>query len=309
MEPNQNHSDGPSPGVRSLDTIDVADLARLIWRGKWWVGASVVAFGALFWGIALNMTPVYRASAVLAAATPDRGVGAGLTSAMGSLGGLAALAGLNVSSGATPADESLAVLRSREFTERFIADRKLLPRLFPQRWDHVNGRWAVPPNRQPTLGQGFRYFDESVRSVLRDKKTGLIDLQIDWTNRDEAADWANDLVRRLNAEMRSRAVAKSDAALVFLRRELEQTPYLESKDAINRLVEVQINQRMIASVTEEFAFALIDRAVAPEEGEIVRPNRPIMVAVGLLLGFSLGVAGVLISYMRTRTTRGLSSAR
>lgn len=282
---------GASPSERDI-AVGPGDLVRMLWSGKWWIIASCVFGACALAAVAYAMTPTYRAATLLVASAPDRGVGSGLSSAFSSLGGLASLAGLNVGQDASAADEALAVLRSRQFTEKFIGDKNLLPKLFSERWDQVAGRWTAPPDRRPTLGQGFRYFDTYVRTVLRDKRTGLVTLQIDWKDRVDAADWANDLVHRLNAEMRGRAIAKADASLGYLRHELEATTFLESKEAINRLVEGQINRRMIASVTEEFAFGVVDRAVPPDQGDTVRPNKPAMIVIGLLLGLSLGVGGV-----------------
>ena len=61
---------------------------------------------------------------------------------LGQFGGLASLAGVNLGGGANNDTEvSLAVLRSREFTEAFIRDRNLLPLIFEECWDADANRW------------------------------------------------------------------------------------------------------------------------------------------------------------------------
>jgi uncharacterized protein involved in exopolysaccharide biosynthesis len=50
---------------------------------------------------------------------------------------------------------------------------------------------------------------------------------------------------------------------------------------------------MLASVTPEFAFRVIDPAVAPDKNEIHFPNKFLMVVSGPIVGFIFGVLCVL----------------
>ena len=67
---------------------------------------------------------------------------------------------------------------------------------------------------------------------------------------------------------------------------------METRSAINRLIETQINRRMMANVTEQFAFRVVDRAVPADLSDRVRPRRTVMVLVGGSLGGL--IAGVLV---------------
>ena len=108
------------------------------------------------------------------------------------------------------------------------------------------------------------------------------------------------MVARLNADMRRRAIERADASLGFLTKEYESTTVLEARSAINRLMEAQINQRMLANVTSDFAFRVVDRAQVPDRGDKVRPRKLLMLLAGGFLGFLLGVVGVLV-FRRTET--------
>lgn len=123
------------------EAIDLRDLVAKLWARRWWIVASVVIFTALFVTAALIMTPVYRATTVMISTSSERSnLSGSLTSALGSVGGLASLAGINLPAGDGSTQEALAVLRSREFTERFIADLNLMPRPFARRRDAANGK-------------------------------------------------------------------------------------------------------------------------------------------------------------------------
>jgi uncharacterized protein involved in exopolysaccharide biosynthesis len=275
------------------EVIDLRASIMALWSRRWWIVISVVICMAVFAAIAFLMTPTYRASAVLVPAQSARqGLGGLLGGSLGSLGDLASLAGVNLGSSGGETEESLAVLKSREFTESFIRDRHLMSELFPGKWDGQNQRWkaGVEP---PTLAQAYKYFNSSIRSVLQDRKTGLITLQIDWRDRIEAADWANDLVQRLNAEMRKRAIANADASVGYLEAELNKTTVVATREAIGRLMEAQIKQRMLANVTQEYVFRVADRAMAADKNDPLKPKKLMLLAAGIVLGAALGIAVVL----------------
>jgi uncharacterized protein involved in exopolysaccharide biosynthesis len=208
-------------------------------------------------------------------------------------GGLASLAGLNVGSSDPETQEALGVLRSREFGERFITDEDLLPQLYAARWDSAAHAWK-PGMRVPTINKAFNYFNKSVRTVTQDSKTGLITLQIEWRDRNAAADWANKLLTRLNGAMRSRAIVNADASIAFLERELQTTSVVETREAINRLIETQEKQRMLANVTEQYAFRVVDPAIAPDADDPSKPPKFLMEVAGPIVGLFLSVAVVLM---------------
>lgn len=280
--------------------VDLSIALRCIWSRRWWVAGTTVLFSALFATAALVMTPIYSATTVLISANSDRGGLGALGSALGQLGGLASLAGLDLSSGAAETEEALAVLRSREFTEGFIEDFDLMPELFADQWDEVAKRWKGRPEKWPTLAQAYRYFDENVRTITRVPQTGLVELEIRWRDPEKAALWANELVSRLNRVMRARAIDSTNAAIGFLQKELESTSTVETRSAIGRLLESQINQRMFANVTQEYAFRVADRALPPDPRDVVRPDKPLLFALGPLIGLT---AGALLAMLLGRPRR------
>jgi len=276
------------------DSIELRVILARLWRRRLWIVASVFVCGALLLTAAYFMTPIYRATTVFVPASAGRsGVGGLLGGAFGSLGDLASLAGVNLgAAGGTETEEALAVLRSRQFTEAFIHDENLMPVLFAKKWDAQRQAWKsdVPP---PTPAEAYKYFNDRVRSIAQDKKTGLITMQIDWRDRLEATRWANELIVRLNAEMRARAIAKADASVGYLEEELNKTTVVGTRDAISRLMEAQIRQRMIANVTREYAFRVVDAAIAPDNKDVLKPKKAMFLLGGLGLGLLLAVIVVL----------------
>ena len=85
-----------------------------------------------------------------------------MSSALGSVSGFAALAGLGLGGNDYATEEAIAVLKSESLTEAFIQDNNLLPELFPKSWDPAPGvgyrakrfrRWAQASARSTRFGR------------------------------------------------------------------------------------------------------------------------------------------------------------
>lgn len=278
----------PPGELRGEETVDLrASLARL-WVRRRWIAASIVLCGATFAAVAFLVRPVYQAASVLVSVNSERSLG-GATQALGQLGGLTSLIGVNVGVGDEKTTEALAVLRSRQFTQTFIDEEGLMARLFARDWDAARSAWKEGLRHRPTPAMAYKYFDRKIRVVAQDKKTGLVTLTVYWRDRTEAANWTNEMVRRLNAEMRARAIAQASDNIAYLEKELLVTTVVETRQAINRLIDAQVKQRMMANVSQEYAFRVIDKAIAPDIDDPVWPNRPLLLVLGPVVGLLTGV--------------------
>jgi uncharacterized protein involved in exopolysaccharide biosynthesis len=271
------------------DDMDLRAIVGRLLAGKWWIIGSVVLFTVGFYIAAHVLTPIYRGTTILIPAKAEHG----LDASGGGIGGVASLVGIDIGGSDSDKQEALAVLKSRHFTEKFINDLNLMPVLYAKSWDAQTGKWKGDEKHQPTAAKACRYFDKNIRTVVTDKKTGLITLTVDWTDRFAAAAWANELVDRLNLEMRHRALARADAEVAYLEKEFESTTTVATREAIGHLIESQIKQRMLATVTPEFSFRVIDRAVTSDKDDPHFPNKFLMVIAGPLVGFIFGAMCVL----------------
>lgn len=281
--------------------IDVRELVARLWQGRWWLVGSIFLCALVMTVMAFVRMPMYRATTIVVPAGADGDMlGGGMGSSLGQLGGLASLVGINIGRGASGVEEALAILKSRQFTESFIERHHMLPILFEKSWNSQENEWRsgiVPP----TLTAGYVYFDSAVRSVVQDKKTGLVTLTITWKDRAQASTWANNLVEEFNGEMRARAIDKSNASLAYLEKELEGTTVVATREAINRLIEAEVKQRMLANVAKEYSFRVVENALLPDPvADRAGPGKRVLIAAGALGGFVLGVTIIL---MRGRPSR------
>ncbi len=268
-------------------TLDA--LLRRFWPKRWWLMACGVAGLAVGAGVGFLTTPAYRAQVLLAPVQSERATGA-LGAVTSQFGDLASLTGLSLPNASNNRAVHLAQMTSRRFTQTFLATHNLLPLLYPKRWDQLHARWRSEEGfRAPTSDEAFTYFDRRIRKIRDDRKTGLVTLSIEWRDRQQAADWANQMVADINEEIRQREINQSQLALEYLNRELTKSPPVGLREALVRLMETHVKSIMMANARRDFAFQVIDPAVVPDEDRYVWPNWLILVPGGLLVGVFLGV--------------------
>ena len=270
------------------DELRLDDLWRTLWGGRWRIAALALGTAVLAVVASFLITPTYR-STVLAAPTAESST-SGLASLASQFAGVAALAGVNVS-GSTRTAEAIATLRSRAFTETFIRERNLMPILFADAWDAGAGRWR-DETEVPTAWDAFQAFD-GLRSVEEDLQTGLISVQVEWSDPALAAQWANGLVADVNRILRTRAISESRQNLEYLRSELEKNSQVPLQSTIFGLIEAELRNAMLSNVKQEYAFRVIDPAVVAQKRNW--PNRALFAALGLFIG---GVIGTFAAFLR-----------
>lgn len=273
--------------------VDLFALVSVIVRRRYVVLSTLFIVTAIAVLMAFLMTPIYQSQVLLAPVRDDQAQ-QGLAAMAGQLGGLLPLAGLSGSTGNETKDQALAILRSRSFTEGFIEENNLLPILFSDRWDAEASDWQVKEaNQIPTPYDGFRLFDEQVRTIREDSTTGLVTVGIEWQDRMLARDWARDLVDRLNNSMREQAIRESQLKIEYLEKEVQSTSVLNLQQVVYSLMEQEISTIMAAHVNEQFVFKILDPAAVADQDDFVRPKRVLIIVAGFMFGFVLGLIAAL----------------
>ena len=282
----------PSPDANGSGdgAIDLRAIWQIIWGSKALISICVFVFVAAAATYSLLAKQWFTAEVLLTPAQNSslRSALAGLPS---QLGALASLAGVNVGDGKTA--EPLAVLKSRELTSSFIEDHKLLTVLFADDWDANTQKWKIRNQKNwPDLRDAVKYFDKEIRAVNEDTRTGLVTLSIQWTDPASAAEWANELVDRVNARMRDRALEDANRNLEYLRSELEKTQVLALQQSIGSLIQSELQKLMLAKGNNEFSYRIIDHARPPKRRS--SPKRTLIVILAFLAGVALSVVYVLM---------------
>lgn len=281
----------------SRDELGLEDLIRFVWRQKWIVIGTtfVVTLAAVI--LALTSTPIYRSRAVLAPV----GDSGGVSSFASQFSTLAAFAGFNLAGGGIK-EEALGILRSHALLVRFIEENDILPILYSETWDANTKTWRLEREEdRPTVWRAAVRFDEKIRTVSQDPVSGLVTLQIEWTDPELAAEWARKLTDLTNLIVQKRSIEEARRSIQFLELELAKTDVVQVQQAIHNVIEGQTKALALAAARKDFAFRVVDPPAVPEKP--VRPRKRMMVAVGVILG---GMLGVLLAMLRVLVRRAFS---
>jgi len=279
-----NQAEADITVVRGSGDVSLLDYLLALWSSKGIIVTAALLGSIAGFGGSFLITPAYQATTVLLPISQDAGSSA-VAGLVSRLGGLASLAGL-AAGGGTGRDEAIAYLRSRQLVTDFIVEKNLLPVLFHEDWDAGKEAWREAGEEDvPTVGDGYKLFDEHVRGLSEDRRTGIVKFSITWHDRAQAAAWANELVRRANGSLRSRTLEESTRTINYLKEEAERTDAIEVRQAIYRLIEEQVKAAAVASAREQFSFKVIDPAAVPELRERVRPRRVLLAATGFVVAF------------------------
>ena len=297
------------------DEIDLAELFRALWAGRWWIITSGLICTLVAVGIALWLPNIYHAEAKLAPSAEQQG--GGLSALAGQFGGLASLAGISLGGGGSDkVGLAIEVAKSRQFVTAFIRRHQLEVPLMavttmdkqtgelvidPALYDVNSSKWVrevkPPKSVEPTDWELYKVFSD-LFAIDQDKKTGMVTVGIDYFSPVVAKQWVDWLVADLNATMKQRDQTDTERNIAYLKEQLEKTSVADMQTVFYKLIEEQTKTLMLAEVNPEYVFKTLDPAVVPEEK--AKPKRALMVVLGGILGGMLGIMLVLARHAMRR---------
>ncbi|WP_229607874.1 Wzz/FepE/Etk N-terminal domain-containing protein [Vibrio parahaemolyticus] len=289
--------------------INFRELFWALWKGKLVIIATTIVFTVASVIYALSLPNIYKADALLAPS--ESSSGGGLSKMAGQLGGLAALAGVNLGGGESSQTElAVQVMKSRQFIDLFIEKHNLLvPLMATEGWelstnelvvdnkvyDSENGEWLRKPQglrgAKPSKQEAYELFSRELFNVSLNKETGLYTVSISHYSPYVAQQWVTWLIEDINKVMRERTISETSQNLAYLDTQLQKTAVTDMQSTFYKLIEEQTKSLMLAEVQEEFVFKVVDPAVVPEVKS--GPKRALICVVGFLLGLLIGSLAVI----------------
>ncbi|MCT8126393.1 LPS O-antigen length regulator [Alishewanella sp. BS5-314] len=302
----------PVPQVAD-DEIDLRELFSALWQGKWIIIVTTFLFSVASVFYALSLPDIYKSEVTLAPVSEDSGL-----KIPGQLGGLAALAGVNLGGmgGGDKTGLALEILKSRDFIGRFIEQNDLyLPIMAAEGWNRADNKllwdrkvfdeqtqlWVrkvkSPFQPKPSTLETVEEF-KKLFSVSQDKTSGMVKLSVEHFSPYLAKSWADSLVKAINEEMRTRELTEAERSIAYLNQQIAQTNLADVRTMLFSLIEEQTKTLMLANVRDEYVFKTVDPAVVAEKK--VKPARAIIVFLISLMGVTLSSLVVLIRYFKRK---------
>ena len=295
--------------TNSENDVDLGKLLKEIWGQKLRVTVLTAVFATVSIVYSILLPNEYRASVLLAPAQSD---GGGLSGALGQLGGLASLAGVNVGSGDYGESQiAQQIMQSWGFIDGFINQYDLAVEVFAAEgwretsdellideaiYDVSSKTWLIEDGevlRAPTSWELFEVFSDML-IVLEDKKTGLVSVSIEYYSPLLAKQWLDMYLIAINEHMQRRQVKKVSRNIEYLEDQIAKTSIAEMQGVFYTIIEEQIKSKMLAEASPNYAFAVVNPSMVPEEKS--QPKRALICVLGTLLGGILSVLWVLVRY-------------
>ena len=293
------------------DEIDLRELFAVLRVGKNKILAITAVFALVSVIYALSVPNQYKATALLAPAQSESG---GLSGALGELGGLASLAGVNLNmGGGGDAQIAIEIMQSWSFVETFIANNDLSVEVFAaDGWSRSSNQlqindalydvssktWLVKNNitgekGSPSSWALFQKFAEKL-SVDEDKKAGLVSVSVEYYSPQIAKDWLDLYVKAINEHMQTRQIDKVTNNINYLQAQIQKTNIAEMQEVFYTIIEEQIKNKMLAEASPDYAFLAVSPSMVPEKKS--KPKRALICILGTLLGGMLSALWVLVMH-------------
>jgi uncharacterized protein involved in exopolysaccharide biosynthesis len=293
------------------DLIDLKELFMVLWNGKLFITLITGFAAACAVLYALWLPNIYESKALLAP-NDESGAG-GLAGLARQYGGLASLAGINIGGGGGGASKSMMAqqkIQSLDFFTRHLYERVVVDLMAVDQWEAASGAlvynsdvfdiknrtWlreaSYPRQAKPSAQEAHKAFLK-VLSLSEDQKTRLVTIAIQHQSPVVAQAWVTLIIEAVTEELRGSDVEEAQGSIAFLEQQRTETSLVSLDEVFAQLIEEQTKTIMLANVSKDYVFNVIDPAVVPEVKS--EPKRALICILGTLLG---GMLGVLLALVR-----------
>ncbi len=280
------------------DEMDIKSLLKTILVNKRLIIASTVSFAIIALIYSLTLTNIYQSTALLSPV----GDQSNSSQSLNNLGGLASLAGINISStSGGNSTKAITKITTLSFFEENILPNIFLPDLMAVRtWDEDSnsviydssynvqtGKWNNIPHPQ----KSYKSFKGKLQ-VSEDYETKFLTISVKHESPHIAKEWTELVVNQINDSFRAKDKREAESAMNFLNTQMALTSYTEIKQVVAQILKQKMQQLTLIEANEFYVFSYLDQpAVARNK---IEPSRTSICILGTLLGFMLGVLFVLV---------------
>ena len=235
------------------------DIFMGIWTNRFLIIIFPLFVGSMTALYNLTLPDIYRAEVILA--TADSKTQSPSTASSS----LAAMAGISLPSG-TDNKTLIAIetVKSKKFISEFLIRHEALPALMaPISWNSTEDILEVGEYHgsiQQATQQWKRIFYVEKLSQVQP----FVLMTITHISPTQARDWLVYIVEDLNKSLSQRDVAEVKESIKYLEEQISNTNVSDLKQLFYSMIEAQTSKAMLAEVRPEYAFRVIDPAIAPE---------------------------------------------
>lgn len=289
--------------------IDIRELFSALWGGKKLIfGLALIFFvGSVITSYALPK--IWVSSALMTAVEPSGKSSSPSKSASSGLGGIAAIAGLNLSQQSGQASVTVATINSRDFLNHLLGfdgvlaglvairgfDEQSRQNIYRERiYDSNNKKWIFGP---PSNWDAYKAYRGILFTELQ-PKTGFIKLTVRHRSPEFAKSFLDLVLKEINLLSRERDLIESKEALDYLEGILSDTFDKDMRVMLTGMIQSQIKTQMLSKIKDDYVLEPIDKPYLPKERS--SPQRTRLVILGTLLGIIVALMISIFKYYGTK---------
>lgn len=308
------HSQMIPPAVQE-DEIDLRELARTVGKHKKKLIAFTLAATVLsvVWG--LSKPNIYHSQAVLVPQEQSK------SSALGGLGALAGIAGVDIGGGEMLPDQAYQLyLNDYSWMREFLLRSKLFERINALDADK-NYRFALgyegvykAVKRTPKVTletaedaeKEKMLFDTYIKlksklSVSSDKKNSAITVGCSDSDALLAKDIVTLFVKHASDSLRTNELSDMEKKINYYDQELQRTSDLALKTQLSSLMSALIQKKVLAQSSEYYNVKMVTSPSVAYERDKEGPKRGLIVAVSFVTSLILSIFGIFVlEFIRTK---------
>lgn len=283
--------------------INIFELIKILLEQKYLIILCTCFFAISSVFYSLSIPNQYISNSIVAINGNTEVTGSSLG---GNLGGIASLAGISLSSGGNVSKSSIveAALESRVFIthllnkERFLINLMAVnghdfdndqPLFDKNLYDLKRADWIK--DKKPKDIDSYKAFRSNF-TFSKDDESGLVTLSFKSLSPYVAKDLLDTLISEIDEIIKNKDIIEIEKSLVYLQDQLEKTQQSDIRASINSLILNELQNQMVANISESYLFDTIDPPYVPMQKS--SPARTIICLIGTLIGLFLSIIFILI---------------
>jgi len=256
---------------------------------------GVVLFSIIITFFIVITTPnIYKSTAILAPSNSK--YSSNFSGVQSSLGGLAALAGLDSDGQVSPDSIAVKTIQSYNFFEQLYNNEDFLKYLFAVEdinletsqlsYDtkiYKDNKWIL----KPSISQAYKTFYKKHFDIFKDRKSGFIYLHVESENPKLAYLMNKIILDEIDDYTRKSATEESRRALNYIENKISLTASNDVRNVLGKLAERELQILILSEAGTGFAFQTIQSPFIPFEKD--RPRKSLMMLNGAIIGAILGL--------------------
>lgn len=296
----------------SLDELDLGEIYNFIVKEKFIISLTTIIITTTAIIYSFTLPNIYQSKAIIT----SNDIYGEPSSALQSFSGIASLTGVELPSGSNKkkADIAIEKLNSLNFFEQNIIPNIFLPDLmalsgwnqeknsleyYNNLYDIESNIWTRkvnPPQKQiPSSQESFEVFHDKHFSIRVDEKKDIITLLVKHESPYLAKQWTELIFDQINLYYKEKDKLQATKAVNFLNTQIAETDLTEIKSVLASLLKVEMQKLTLIEANKYYVYDYIDPPAIMEKK--LSPNRPLIMIIGLLIGFVLGFSISLIRYL------------